>query len=111
MKILESNLKLIKYNRQKQDMTISSKLFYYTHLGMGAYGVYRGFNIEGSNKISMPERVINSLFNGVMYITPIFNLIQVVKFVNRVEIDYRRLDKDTSNFIYCEINGKNQNVF
>ena len=55
------------------------------------YGTSRGYSsVKDTKKLALEKLVI---VNGLMYATPICNMISFIRLLNRVEIEYYDLDK------------------
>ena len=87
------------------NMLMFDTLYKNFSLGMALYGFSRGFRSNYKNekrKILTSERIINSCINSSIYVLPFFNLYQLYKLFNRIEVDARQLDKESYKELYQE---------
>lgn len=74
---------------------------------MGVYGFSRGYrsnDIAGQPRLTM-DRINNGFLNGVLYCTPLFNVVHFSRLLNRLEVEYLDLDPEMYKNEYREITG------
>jgi hypothetical protein len=92
-----------------------SSIFFRTLVGsssvMGAYGFSRGYRSnDGSPTLTM-DRINNGFLNGVLYCTPVFNVVHLSRLLNRLEVDYLGLDPNLYKSQYREVTGECMDTF
>jgi len=77
-------------------------------VGMGIYGYTRGFRSEYKNnsKKLITEKLSGGLFNALFYAAPIVNLWPTLRLIDRLEIEYKNLDKTKYKGAYQELVGQ-----
>jgi hypothetical protein len=80
---------------------------------MGMYGFSRGYRSENNDDrhTLIIDKVSSSIVNGLLYSVPIYNLYYFSKLLNRLEIEYKNLDKEDFCIEYREINGVCKSTF
>lgn len=93
-----------------------SNLYCKFTLGMGVYGFTRGYRSENlyyknfgfennNNKRLTTEKISAGAVNTIIYLAPIFNLLQGYKLIKRMEISYRNKTKTDYPEAYEELVG------
>lgn len=80
---------------------------------MGIYGFSRGYRSEqfdGSCRLTT-DKISSSIFNGMLYSIPVYNLLHFSRLLNRLEIEHKNLDKEKYKSEYKEINGECKSTF
>lgn len=72
--------------------------------GMGVYGFSREYRANQSDLTS--NKFFCGLFNGILYAAPVLNIFPILRLFNRLEIEYKQLDKDKYKYEYTEITGE-----
>ena len=88
-------------------MTPLSKKYFTFCTGMGIYGFTRGYraDIVKNQQTLTLDKCLCGFMNSFFYTAPIFNIFQVFKLVNRVEIYFKNLNKDEYEYNYQEFIG------
>jgi hypothetical protein len=94
-------------------MTVLKKLYPTFCVGMGLYGSYRGYKSkpQGEYHLLTIDKFSRGFINGIMYAAPVANIWPTVKLLNRVEIEYKQLDKSLYKSNYEEIVGVCEDTF
>ena len=87
-------------------MTIFHRLYTGFTFGMTAYGFNRGYRCEEFKNSLYTDKIFAGIINSTMYTAPGINLFPLYNLINRIEIDYRNLDKDKHSDNYRELVGK-----
>lgn len=94
-------------------MTFLKKLYPTFCVGMGVYGSYRGYRAKSQSeghRLTI-DKFSLGIINGIMYAAPIANIWPTVKLLNRMEIEYKQLDKSLYKSNYEEIVGVCEETF
>lgn len=94
-------------------MTILKKLYPTFCVSMGLYGSYRGYRAkhQGEDNRLTIDKFTLGFVNGIIYAAPIVNIWPTVKLLNRMEIEYKQLNKDLYKSNYEEIVGVCEDTF
>lgn len=82
-----------------------TKAFWRFNIGMGIYGFTRGFRSDferSPRKLLFTERLLGSLANSTIYFLPVYNIYQLYRIINRLEIYSRGLNKEEYKSAYEE---------
>lgn len=86
-------------------MTFFYKAYTGFTLGMTAYGFSRGYRCREPSDL-YSSKITSGIVNSTMYTAPGVNLFAFVKLINRLEIDYKKLDKSKHKESYRELVGE-----
>lgn len=88
-------------------MTFLSKVYLTFCTGMGIYGFTRGYRSEThkDRESLTAEKCGKGLINGICYGAPIINIGPTLRLLNRLEIDYKNLNKEQHKSEYEEFIG------
>jgi hypothetical protein len=92
-------------------MSIFSRAYTGFTLGMTAYGFNRGYRCEEYKDALYLEKILAGVVNSTMYTAPGVNLFAFSKLINRIEIEYRNLDKTKHSDNYKELVGQCNHTF
>lgn len=75
--------------------------------GMGIYGFTRGYrsNIREDKENLTAEKCLSGILNGICYAVPIANIGPTFRLINRLEIEYKNLNKEEHKSNYEEFIG------
>jgi hypothetical protein len=80
-----------------------AKAFWSFNFGMAAYGFTRGLRSNyDDRKILISEHIIESFANSTMYFAPVWNIYQLYRLFNRVEVKLRGLKQEDYKKAYLE---------
>lgn len=94
-------------------MTFFNKLYPTFCVGMGLYGSHRGYRSKShgeDNRLTIDKMTLGFI-NGIIYAAPIVNIWPTVKLLNRMEIEYKQLDKHLYKSNYEEVVGVCEDTF
>lgn len=88
-------------------MSFIGKTYFTFCSGMGIYGFTRGYrsNIHKDREALTAEKCINGIVNGICYAAPILNMGPTFRLLNRLEIEYKNLNKEEHKSNYEEFMG------
>lgn len=92
---------------------IFNKLYGLFTFGMASYGFSRGYRANNNIEYRYPdkkiyltsEKCVNGIMNSIFYAIPILNMGPLFRLINRLEIDYYKLDKENYIKNYQELAG------
>jgi tetrahydromethanopterin S-methyltransferase subunit E len=74
--------------------------------GMGLYGFSRGYRAQEPNKIPLiGYSIMKGIQNGIIYVLPGWNIVSLLRLINRLEIHARGLNRENYPAEYMEIGG------
>lgn len=86
------------------------KTFVFTNTSLGLYGFSRGYRSSSTynvdNEKLTSNKILDGTINSIFYMIPPWNLYNVTKLLNRIEIEYRNLDKSLYNSEYEDLTGR-----
>lgn len=113
--------KVYKFNQFKYNITIIfksncnmmliTKIYCGFSAGMASYGFTRGYRSRsfyerfGETDYLTADKIIHGLITSVEYAIPINNFIVFGRLINRLEIEYKQLDKEKFRDNYKELVG------
>ncbi len=78
---------------------------------MFLFGFYRQWNAKITyGNILTTSRIILSITNGALYVAPPIGFMRIVFLLNRIEIKYFNIYKNTYRFNYYELIGYNYDI-
>lgn len=91
------------------------KTFIVTNTSFGLYGFSRGYRSSSTynpdNEKLTSDRIFSGSLNCLFYMIPPWNLFYITKLLNRMEIEYKNLDKNLYNSEYKELTGTCKDTF
>lgn len=94
------------------------RIYYSFCASMGLYGYTRGYRStdDFNSKNEKFERltsdkIASGIINALYYATPIINTWPALRLINRIEIEYKDLDKNKYESSYTELTGKCDETF
>jgi len=72
---------------------------------MSVYGFTRGYRVQYNKELLTSDKIANATINSLLYAVPIVNIVPIIKLINRLEIEHKRLHKDDYKSSYSEFVG------
>lgn len=74
---------------------------------MSVYGFSRGYraHLINDKELLTSDKIANATINSLLYAVPIVNIVPIIKLINRLEIEHKRLHKDDYKSSYSEFVG------
>lgn len=74
---------------------------------MSVYGFTRGYRVQEfcNKELLTSDKITNATINSLLYAVPIVNIVPIIKLINRLEIEHKRLQKDDYKSSYSEFVG------
>jgi len=88
-------------------MSFIGKTYFTFCASMGVYGFTRGYRstIHKDREALTAEKCVIGFINGICYVAPILNIGPTFRLLNRLEIEYKNLDKEQHKSNYEEYMG------
>ena len=80
-------------------------MFYSLYFSFGVYGFSREFRSKNLTERFFTEKLLFSSLNGILYLTPPYNIYFLAKLLNRLEIQSKAMDKKLHENQYTEFFG------
>lgn len=91
------------------------KSFWVVNTSLGAYGFSRGYRsgskYEPNHERLTSHKILDGTINSIFYMIPPWNLYYVTKLLNRMEIEYKNLDKSLYKSAYEDLTGTCEDTF
>lgn len=89
--------------------------FLVLNTSLGIYGFSRGYRsgskYEPNHEKLTSHKILGGTINSIFYMIPPWNLYYVTKLFNRMEIEYKNLDKGLYKSEYEDITGECKDTF
>lgn len=91
------------------------KSFVVLNTSLGVYGFSRGYRAgskyEPNHERLTSNKILGGTINSIFYMIPPWNIFYVTKLLNRIEIEYKNLDKSLYKSEYEDLIGTCEDTF